>query len=155
MEERFTYRAAVYLILEREGRFLLSRRLNTGYADGKYNLPAGHADGRESMKQAAIREGMEELGIVVEEKDLQLVHMTHRYYGGTDEHAEVFDFFFHAQSWRGEIHNMEPHKCSELKWCTFEELPPQTMEYVKDALWAFMSGEGLELKTYPLTEPQI
>lgn len=152
MAERFTYRASVYLILEREGRFLLSRRLNTDYADGFFNLPAGHADGHESMKQAAIREGMEELGIVLEEKDMQLVHMSHRKYGGVSEHAEAFDFFFHAQSWRGNIHNMEPHKCSELKWCTFEELPPNTFEYVKDALWAFMAGDGLELKNYPLVD---
>ena len=149
-EDRFTYRAAVYLILEREGRFLLSCRLNTGYGDGKFNLPAGHADGHESMKQAAIREGLEELGIVIEENNLQLVHISHRNYGGSQEHGEVFDFFFHTTSWRGEVHNMEPHKCSALKWCTLEELPPNTMPYIKDTLWAFMTNENLEMKTYNL-----
>lgn len=151
MEDRFNYRAAVYLILEREGRYLLLCRKGTGFGDGMYNLPAGHADGGETMAQAAAREGLEELGIVIEEQDMKLVHMSHRPYHSAEK-AEVFDFFFTADKWRGEIHNMEPHKCSELKWCTLEELPPSTMPYIKDALWSVMSGQELGLKSYPLNE---
>lgn len=155
MIERFKYHAAVYLILEREGSFLLLRRRGTNYGDGLYNLPAGHMDGYESIFTATAREALEEIGIVVEEKDLRLVTMAQRFYQGEKgSHAEVFDFFLTADKWRGEIHNMEPHKCSELKWCTFEELPEKTMPYVKDALWRYMTSEGVEMQSYDLTSDE-
>ena len=34
----------VYLVLERDGKVLLSLRENTGYEDGKWSLVAGHAE---------------------------------------------------------------------------------------------------------------
>lgn len=151
MTERFKYIAAVYLILEREGRFLLLCRSGTGYGDGLYNLPAGHMDGGETIEQAAKREALEEIGIVVEEKDLRLVSMSHRYYQSKEgQSSEVFDFFLTTDKWRGEIHNMEPHKCSELKWCTFEELPTTTMPYIKNVLWQYMTSDGFVKLNYDL-----
>ena len=42
MPERFSLVPAVYLFLERDGRVLLMRRRNTGFADGSYAAIAGH-----------------------------------------------------------------------------------------------------------------
>ncbi len=61
---------AVYLILKREGKILIARRCNTGYQDGNYQLPAGHVDAGELPTEAMIREGNEEIGIVLKKDDV-------------------------------------------------------------------------------------
>jgi len=48
-KEKFMVRAAVYLILVKDGRVLLSRRYKTGWMDGMYSLVAGHIDGNEPV----------------------------------------------------------------------------------------------------------
>ena len=61
-DEKFTLRAAVYLIPIKGNKVLLSRRYQTGWMDGKYSLIAGHIDGNESVFTAIIREASEEDG---------------------------------------------------------------------------------------------
>jgi 8-oxo-dGTP pyrophosphatase MutT (NUDIX family) len=56
MKERFKLIAAVYVLFVRDGMVLMLRRANTGYEDGNYGLVAGHVDGNETLKEAAIRE---------------------------------------------------------------------------------------------------
>ncbi|MEK7464953.1 MAG: NUDIX domain-containing protein, partial [Patescibacteria group bacterium] len=98
MKERFTIVPAVYLILIRDGEVLLGRRRNTGFHDGEYMLPSGHVDGGETFREAMIREAKEEIGIVLDSKDLRLVHTMHRKSG----EQERGDFFFTTERWEGE-----------------------------------------------------
>jgi len=63
-KERFKITPAVYLVLMKENKILLSQRYNTGYFDNHYSFPAGHLDGEETLKQAMVREAKEETGIV-------------------------------------------------------------------------------------------
>ena len=56
MSTRYTFISAVHLILINKNKVLLLRRLNTGYEDGNYSLPAGHIDQAETATQAVIRE---------------------------------------------------------------------------------------------------
>ena len=88
-KEKFTLRAAVYLIPIRSNEVLLSRRFQTGWMDGKYSLVAGHIDGKESVFTAMIREAKEEAGIKVSKEDLIPVKVMHR----NSDH-EYIDFFF-------------------------------------------------------------
>ena len=92
-DEKFTLRAAVYLILTKDGKTLLSRRFNTNWMDGKYSLIAGHLDGNEKVSDAMIREAMEEAGIKVEKEDLKPVKVLHR----NSKEREYMDFFFIAE----------------------------------------------------------
>lgn len=46
---------------------LLALRKNTGYRDGKYELPGGHVEEGEDLMQAMVREAKEELMIEVKE----------------------------------------------------------------------------------------
>ena len=95
-KKRFTYIGSVYLILIHNGQVLLSRRFNTGYEDGKYGLVAGHMDGNESPTTAMIREAREEVGLKLQARDLQMVHVMHR-----NQEDERIDFFFTASKWEG------------------------------------------------------
>jgi len=128
--EKFLIRAAVYLILLRNSKILLSRRFKTGWMDGKYSLVAGHLDGNESVSQAMIREAKEEVGITIEKKDLVPATVIHRVYPG----QEYIDFFFVTKKWIGNLTIMEPNKCDDMSWFPIDKLPENILPYIKEAI---------------------
>ena len=129
-KERFKPYAAAYLVLIKDGKVLLLRRFNTGYQDGNYSLVAGHLDGGETTKQCIIREASEEVGINISPEDLEVVHVMHR----IAPNREYFDIYLRVEKWTGEITNMEPDKCDELKWYDMDGLPNNILPAVKLAL---------------------
>ena len=126
--ERYTLRAAAYLVLVKDGKVLLLRRSNTGWRDGEYTLPAGHVDGDETIRAELCREAMEEIGITITPADLEFAHVMHQ----RDNH-EYIDFYFAAKTWDGEPTNCEPEKCDDLRW---------VIPNVKQALKAYAAHEG-------------
>ena len=66
MKEKHKARLASFVIFERDGKMLLARRFNTGYADGFYQMPSGHVEEHEYPSEAAIREIKEEVGVDIE-----------------------------------------------------------------------------------------
>jgi len=135
-KKRFTYIGSVYLILIHNGQVLLSRRFNTGYEDGKYGLVAGHMDGNESPTTAMIREAREEVGLKLQARDLQMVHVMHR-----KQEDERIDFFFTASKWEGEPINTEPNRCDELSWFLLSKLPENIIPFIRLALTHFKNKE--------------
>jgi ADP-ribose pyrophosphatase YjhB (NUDIX family) len=134
-EKRFKLILSVYLFLIKDSKVLLLRRANTGYEDGKYGLPAGHADGNETARVATAREAKEEAGVDVKPEELKLAHCMHRL-----QEDERVDFFFVADKWEGEPKNMEPEKCDDLSWFPLDNLPPNTIPYIKQALESYQQG---------------
>jgi len=135
-KERFKLCVSTYLFLEKEDKILLHLRQNTGYADGNYSLVAGHLDGNETATQAIIREAKEEANIIINPEDLKVVHIMHR-----TSDRENIDIFFSCKKWTGEIKNLEPHKCGGLTFASKNNLPENTLEYVKIALSNEKSGQ--------------
>lgn len=129
MKERYKFISAVYLLLIKENQILLLKRANTGYEDGNYSLVAGHIDGNETIKQAMIREAKEEAGILIDEKDIEIVTFLHR-----KTNPERLDFFLKCKNWEGTIENKEPDKCSELRWYDINNLPTNIIPCVKKAI---------------------
>lgn len=121
---------AVHLILIQKGKILLLRRFNTGWGDGNYSVIAGHTKPNETVLQAMIREAKEESGIGINYHDLELAHIINRKSG---DDARV-DFFFKAKKWKGEIKNMEPKKCDDLRWFPINKLPDNIVPYVKQGI---------------------
>lgn len=131
MKQRHTIIPASYLILNKDNKIMLLRRQNSGFCDGMYSLIAGHVDEGETFTQAIVREAKEEAGIEIKPENLELVHMMHR---KSIDSEERIDAFFIAKSWEGEITNMEPHKCDDLSWFDLENLPDNTISYIKEVL---------------------
>lgn len=129
-QERFTLRAAVYLILLKDEKVLLPRRFRTGWMDGKYSLIAGHLDGNEAVFDSMIREASEEAGIKVNKKDLIPIRVLHR----KSDDQEYIDFFFIAEKWKGEPSIQEPDKCDYMSWFSINHLPENTLPYVKEVI---------------------
>ena len=116
---------------------LLARRANTGYEDGKWSVPAGHVDGGESVRSAAVREAAEEIAVHVALDDLTFGHVMHR----RNEDEERLDFFFVAMRWLGEPRIAEPDKCSELVWADPDSLPGAVVPYVRHGITPALAGE--------------
>lgn len=117
------------LILLKNNKILLSRRYNTGYEDGKYMPPSGHVELDESFTQAIIREIKEEIGIDIKNEDLKVVHTINRKLSSSRENW--IDVFLLAKNWDGEVKNMEPEKCDDLNWFDIDNIPENTVEYIK------------------------
>jgi len=114
------------LILEKDNEVLLARRCNTGHEDGNYSLVGGHLQDNESLTQAIIRETKEEIGIAISPENLKLVYITHF----TKDNR--IHFYFKVNSWEGEIKNMEPEKCEDIGWFPKDNLPQNTVYYIKE-----------------------
>jgi mutator protein MutT len=127
MRSRFP--ATVHLLFFRQDQILLSRRLNTGFRDGEYSVPAGHLDGNETVLAAAVREAQEEVGLRLDQADLLFSSVMHRL-----EDDERVDFFLQVRAWSGEPFNNEPEKCDDLRWVDLKSLPENTVPYVRRAL---------------------
>ncbi len=135
----YTVVISSYVIFCKDGKFLLTRRYNTGYRDGEYSLPAGHIEDREFAVAAALREAEEEVGVKIREEDLLPVHIMHRH---CDDHERI-EFFFAAEKWEGELKNMEPAKCDDVSWFSVDKIPSNVIPYVRSALDQYNKGNFL------------
>ena len=136
---RAKFPVTVHLFLFRDDQILLLRRFQTGYMDGHYSVPAGHLDGEETVRMAGVREAREEIGVELNPTEMIFAGVFHRHEGD-----ERVDFFMHVRSWKGEPFNAEPEKCDELRWVGIEDLPVNTVPYVRQALANFRAGLPFE-----------
>ena len=129
MSERFKSLSAVILLLTRkvnnDEEILFQKRVNTGYCDGFYDMAAsGHVEANESMKHAMCREAKEELGIIINEDDLEFVCMIHK----NSEGCVYFNGYFKANKWIGEPSIKEPEKNEEIRWFSINDLPSNIVD---------------------------
>ncbi len=136
--EREKFLSSIYLIIkDNQGRVLLQRRQGTKLWPGFLALPAGHIDAGENAYEAAIREAKEELGITITKNDIIDTFVVNR---RNKSLPPYYDVYFELASYEGKISIMEPEKCSELRWCSLEELPEDMIDFEKAAIENNMKG---------------
>ena len=141
MRKNFPYIWEVYLIVLKNNKILLLRRANTWYYDGQYSLPAGHMEGHETPTEAIIRETGEEIGINTLPSQLWSPLTVFRMCAdGIDN--ERFEIFFPLIQRDGEIKNNEPHKCDDLARYDINNLPENTIPYIRESIKAYISGKS-------------
>jgi 8-oxo-dGTP pyrophosphatase MutT (NUDIX family) len=126
--ERTNLPVVAHTFLLRSDSVLLLRRANTGFEDGNYGPVGGHLDGGETVKQAAIRECGEEIGVEIDQAALEVIGVTH-YNSPT---GEGIDFFLSASRWSGEPYPLA--ECDEVRWCPLDALPENTIPFVRRAI---------------------
>ena len=140
MAEKYYSRLAVNLVLIRvtdtgEREILLQLRKNTGYMDNMYDFAcSGHVEKGESFSVALVREAKEEIGIAINEKDLEFLAVNHHY------QADHVQLFFGVKSYVGEPHVCEPEECGGLLWVKINQLPDNIIPYVKNVLKDIFQG---------------
>lgn len=149
---RAKFPVTVHLLFFHENQVLLLRRFNTGFEDGNYSVPAGHLDGGETVRMAAVREALEEIGVSINLDDIAFATVMHRKsddtllpFSGTGAGtSERVDFFVHIKNWNGEPFNAEPEKCDELRWCDLDALPENIIPYVTSAIRNYLENLPFE-----------
>ena len=125
-----TLPVAVHVFLIKNGRILLIKRKNTGFKDGQWSVPAGRANHNETLRQSAIREIKEEVGLLINQHNLIQPLVMH-YHG---ERGERLYVFFACKQWEGVPQNIEKDKCEEIAWFTVSKLPESTVDHVRKAI---------------------
>lgn len=138
---RYKHTSAVYILLEKDGKYCTLRRKNTGYADGLLTPPAGHVEENESIEEAVCRETMEEAGVVVLRENLELIHVSDCA-PGDNPGGGYLNFYFKVRSYDGEIVNNEPEKASEIVWVNPDNLPLDLIDHIAAALTAIGAGKS-------------
>ncbi|MEU1076067.1 MULTISPECIES: NUDIX domain-containing protein [unclassified Streptomyces] len=110
----------VHLVLIRDSHVLLTRRKG-GYAAGLWQVPSGHLEPDEPTDTGSVREGWEEVGVRVDEHQLDFAHFIDHRAPGEEPRLGVF---YRARTWHGEPYNAEPAKCDGLDWFPLHTIPP-------------------------------
>ncbi|MER7846190.1 NUDIX domain-containing protein [Kitasatospora sp. NPDC096077] len=131
----------VHLVLLDQNAVLLGRRHNTAYANGMWHLPSGHMEPGEPVTRSMTREAEEELGVLIAEDDLELVHTLHHL--DADDGRSRLQLFFRPTRYDGRVRNAEPHKCDALHWWPLDGLPSSTVPYTVQALAEIGRGNAL------------
>lgn len=134
---RFQLVPAVSIILMRENQILLIRRsLTSEYGAGLYNLPGGHVDANETVRQAGIRELYEETGLQVPVEALEFVHLLHR----RGRFHDYLASFFVVHIWQGEPVLNEPEKQIDMQWFPLDAIPECMIGGQRHALRYWVKG---------------
>ena len=136
MDEKFKLIPEAHVFLMKgSDEVLLLRRFNTGFEDGKYSVIAGHIDGNEEVRAAAIREAREEAGVEIRPADIEVVGVMHR-----KSEDERVGFFLAATRWHGDVVNAEPHRCDDMSWHSIHDLPDNMVPYVRRSLQNYLNS---------------
>lgn len=122
---------AVAVIVDRDGRVLLTRRVD----NGKWCLPSGHMEVGETIEQTVIRETREETGLdVVAEKPVGVYSAPHPYYSAKGKQPVAFVFLCRVTG--GELSISD--ETTEFAWFVPADLPadivPTHPQRIADAM---------------------
>lgn len=127
--DKFHLIAAVFVLLIKDDKIFLSKRINTGWEDGKYSIIGGHLDGDETATHAAVREAKEEVGVTIRPSDLEFFNVAH-----IITNTERIHFSFVATQWEGEPTNAEPEKATDARWFPLNDLPKNLTDISRDTI---------------------
>lgn len=110
----------VAAIVIKEDKVLLGK-MKGSLGEGTWGFPGGSLKYFESPQTCALRETMEETGLLVELMDNgDLCALTNDFFEA--EKLHYVTLYLRAEYIEGEPRIMEPKKCEEWRWCNWERL---------------------------------
>ena len=118
-------KVSVVTIIRRGNEVLFGLRNGDGAAgSGMWGFTGGHLEGGESFERCAIREVVEEIGIYLERVTYLAVENV---IFEADQKHFVTIFMIADMPPGQKILNMEPTKCAEWRWFSWDDLPSPIM----------------------------
>jgi 8-oxo-dGTP diphosphatase len=124
-------------MLIQDDKILLVLRDDSIRNGGMYGLIGGLIEAGESVRQGAIREIEEEIGVIVVPQDMELVHTMSSI---ESDEGEVVGHYFVVKKWQGVPFNKEPHKHLALEWFNLNQLPENIIFRNKQAIEMMQKG---------------
>lgn len=130
-----------YLMLIMDNKILLQKRKG-GIYDGKYSLVAGHTEEGETVIEAVVREAFEESNIIIDPAKLKIKVAVHRPQSPYKNNIkDIIDFFAFTDNYQGTIKNNEEDRCYKLGFYPIDNLPKETIPYIKNAINAYKENK--------------
>lgn len=130
-------RVGIGCIIFRQNNILMGLRKSM-LGKGLWGFPGGHLEPWETPEECAIRETLEETGLVIEH--FQRGPWTNDI---IDEKHYV-TLFMLAHSEFGEVTLQEPEKCKEWRWINFQSLPMPLFQPIQNLLKYEINWQSLK-----------
>ena len=132
----FMMEVVVWLLLIQDGKiFLLEKQREHGF---EHRAIGGNVAAGESLKQALKREVMEEVGVEIDEQDLDLQYVIDRKLDATHHKLHLF---FKVNRYKGAPYNKEAHIHQSGEWYHLDKLPEDIGPLVKRAIASLTSNK--------------
>ncbi|WP_419995020.1 NUDIX domain-containing protein [Streptomyces boninensis] len=118
---------------------LLQRGPNAKFTQGQWDLPVGKADPGEPITSTAVRELVEETGVIVKPEHLSVAHVIHGA-SGVESPNGFLTVVFAAHHWTGEPENREPGKHAQVAWVDVDSIPAEFVNTTASALHRHLDG---------------
>lgn len=113
----------VYLCHDGQGNFVMNKRGEKCRDEvGRWDCGGGGLELHETVEKRMRAEIKEEYGTDVLEYEFLGFRDVHRINNGEKTHWIALDYKILVD--KDKVHNAEPHKLDEVKWFTWENLPP-------------------------------
>lgn len=123
-------RIGVAVILIRDGKVLIGRRLSASHGHDTWQFPGGHLEFGESIADCAVREVAEETGL--EATVTGYGPFTNDVFIDAGKHYVTLFVLASAPSGIAQV--MEPEKCAEWRWCPWDTLPEPRFRSIRHLL---------------------
>jgi 8-oxo-dGTP diphosphatase len=122
-------KVGVGVIIKRNNKVLLGKRKGE-HGNGTWAPPGGHLEFNESFEDCAKREVLEETSLKI--KNISFATVTNNFYKNENKHYVTI---FMLCDWNGgEAKITEPDRCSEWKWCSWNNMPKPLFLALKNLL---------------------
>lgn len=111
------------------GKVLLGKRKNA-HGEGTWSFPGGHLEYNESWENCAIRETFEETGLSI--KNVRFGTVTNDLFHKEQKH--YITIIMLSDYDRGDLCLMEPDKCEQWEWFTWDKLPSPIFVSIENLL---------------------
>ena len=122
-------RVGICVLLKFENKILLGKRKGS-HGEGFWAPPGGHLEFAENPEETAKRECLEETGLSL--KNLRYLTTTNDFFEKENKHYITLVFEADADSKEAKL--LEPEKCEEWKWFSWNSLPEPRFKSLESIL---------------------
>jgi len=144
MEEKQRPKVGVGIMVFKDNKVLLGKRNDDAekassdlHGEGTWTMPGGKLDFKETVKEGAVRELLEETGAKVDADKLKVISVADEIV--PDNHYVTIGFL--CEDFEGEAKVMEPEEITEWKWYNLDNLPEKVFPPSAKMIKAYLSNK--------------